>query len=162
MISRRLLALGLAVAVTACGSGDTRTPASNADSRAAIWQMDDDANVAYPTCPSCGAVVDRNASACPSCKAALHVEAKTIACPECDGAKKCSHCESPSCIACDGNAVCAICDGTGLWKGEKCPDCDGEKKCTVCTSDSHDKVCEFCADTHVCANCDGTGKITLK
>jgi hypothetical protein len=149
--------------IGACGTRKaTTTRLGDGPDRAAVWQIDEDANLAYPTCWSCGADVDRGPCACAECGALVHTEAKSIACPECSGDKKCAHCaKGRKCLACDGDKLCAICEGTGNWHGEGCPECGGAKACVACAAGSAE-ACERCAGGGVCANCDGIGEIVLK
>jgi len=122
---------------------------------AARWDIDEAANLAVPVCAGCGAVLDRGASACAGCGKAFVIEAKTIPCPECAGAKTCAHCDD--CPACEGTHACALCDGTGTFDGAECPDCGGDGGCPDCAAPG-----EHCSGTAVCANCNGTGSITLR
>jgi hypothetical protein len=162
MTIRHIAALLLLVLMCACGAPTTRGDAATQD-RAATWTIDDDANLAYPTCPSCGADFGRDVASCGKCGTRVHVEAKTIACPECHGSKTCVHCgPARPCVACEGTHVCPICDGTGKWHGDVCPECQGSKTCQTCVPGAPAQSCEFCGDTHTCANCEGTGTIALK
>lgn len=162
MTTRRIAALFLMTLASACGSpgaGGT----TGIDDRAAVWQIDEDANLAYPTCWSCGADIDRGTRACDRCDARVHIEAKTIACPECNGSKACTHCDSPRvCLACNDTHDCAICDGAGTSHGTTCPDCEGKKDCGACRAGATPPACERCDDQRACANCESTGTIVLK
>jgi hypothetical protein len=163
---RALIAFLLCAVIVACGSQREtaqRSTTTDAPSRAAVWRADDDANLAWASCPNCGAVVGRDATACSNCGQAVHVEAKTIACPECHGSKVCTHCgPARECATCNGTHVCGICEGTGQWHGEVCPSCEGSKVCQDCIVGAKVEPCERCAETHVCANCNGTGEIVLR
>ena len=165
---RVLIAFLLCAFVAACGAARESTPAargtvSTEPSPAANWMADDDANLAWPACPHCGAVAERGAVSCGNCGQAVHVEAKSIACPECHGDKDCQHCGvHEKCVMCNGSHQCGICDGTGKWHGEECPSCDGTKVCRDCVVGAKHEPCDRCADTHVCANCEGTGRIALR
>jgi hypothetical protein len=161
MTHRTFVAAVLLALVAGCGSPSR--PSGDEATVSAVWQLDEDANLAFPTCGKCGADVDRRAASCSSCGASCRVEAKTIACPECDGKKACVVCaEGRRCVACVGSGHCPICDGTGQWSGESCPDCDGAKACQACAVGPQAEVCERCDDSHVCANCEGAGTIVLK
>lgn len=161
---RTFVVLFVVAAAAACDSpGHRNTPASLDTDAAAVWEIHDDADLAFPTCPRCSADVDRDAPACAKCGQRVHVESKTIECPDCRGSTKCVHCgPGHKCVACEGKHECAICDGTGKWHGEKCPDCAGSKACGACAAGGDDAACECCDGSHVCANCDGTGKIELR
>lgn len=163
MTTLRIAVLLLLLAlVGACGSpGVGGAPAP--EDRAAVWQFDHDANLAYPTCWNCSADVDRGVSSCDQCGSRTHIESKTIACPECDGSKGCIHCgPKRACVACEGTHACPICDGTGASHGAACPDCEGKKGCGACCEGAPAATCERCDDAHACANCDATGTIVLE
>lgn len=157
----------LAVALTlsaACGGKHAGMAREGATESVAEWRIDEDANLAYPVCGNCGTLVeDRSAAACASCGTLVHVEAKTIPCPECEGSKSCIHCGAKhACTACLGSQKCAICEGTGRWHGENCPECEGARICPDCSGGPNRATCDRCDGTHVCANCDGEGTITLR
>jgi hypothetical protein len=161
---RTVIVLFAAAAAAACDSPGHRNPPASRDvDAAAVWEIHDEADLAFPTCPRCGADVDGTAASCAKCRQRVHIEPKTIECPECHGSTQCTHCGSARmCAACEGTHTCAICDGTGKWHGEACPDCAGSKKCSACAAGGDADACECCDGSHVCANCEGTGKITLQ
>lgn len=145
----------------ACSAPATNAPSAGSGGVAAVWETDEDANLAFPICPTCGEVVDRGTASCAHCTASVRVEPKTVSCPECQGSKTCVHCgPGHVCVACEGTHVCQVCDGTGTFDGTTCPECGGAKTCRECAAAT--EVCERCAGTHVCANCGGTGEITLE
>jgi len=160
---RSIAVLVMLVLGAACSATSPRA-APDVSENAAMWQIDDDANIAFPACTGCGAVIeDRGARTCASCGARIHVEPRTIACPECRGAKTCTHCAPGRvCLACAGTHLCSICDGSGAWHGDTCPECKGAKACSACLQGAVGASCERCEETHVCANCNGTGEITLQ
>lgn len=166
MRTKILLALFMMLVTLSCAS-PARHPAASSSSSGgsgeAVWQIDDDANIAYPRCPVCGADADRNVSVCAKCGATCRVVPRTIPCPECEGSKHCVHCgKAQACVACAGTKVCAICDGTGKWHGDVCPECEGAKVCPDCAAGHPEAKCDSCSGSGVCANCGGTGTITLK
>ena len=162
MTTRQIVVVLLLTLASACGSpGPSRTAGS--EDRPAVWQFDDDANLAYPTCWNCGTDFERGARSCDACDARVHIESKTIACPECSGSKVCAHCgPSRTCVACNETRACPICEGAGTWRGAACPDCEGRKVCGACCEGAPSQSCERCDDSHGCANCEGTGTIVLK
>lgn len=162
MTTRPIAVLLLLALTGACGA-----PAGDGAARtkevSAVWQFDDDANLAYPACGHCGADVDRGVASCDGCGARVRTETKSIACPECKGSKACDHCASAhACIACAGTNACSICDGSGARHGEVCPECEAGKTCCACAKGAATEPCERCDGTHVCANCEGEGAIVLK
>ena len=82
-------ALALVALAASCGPGvPDGSPRASAP---AVWKIDDDANLAYPTCGKCGAIPDRGGDLCAGCGSSVHIAPETIACPECNRSRTCAH-----------------------------------------------------------------------
>ena len=166
ILSVTVLMLVSTLLLAACTSASsTSDPSVLLEAR---WEIDEDANLAVPVCPSCGDVADHADGIC-SCGQHYVIPDHAIDCPDCAGAATCAHCHAPDagtakhdCVACDNTGHCPICDGSGQHDGETCPECDGGKGCGACAQAAKAKPgCKHCDDSGSCSNCGGTGKLQL-